>query len=191
MRSVKVVIAAVAGLVLLACNTGQPRIYKVAIDASPLGNLPATCYVNNELPNNQTRTTYTNLRLEQEWVIWDGVENKQYLDMGSVQFGLGDAAPVVVAELIEGTENVFSGSRTDTQLPDPNANNHSSVRTRTVTVAFDDQGTTPTGTITVLSNYTCTNCFPNETEADGNKSCTTQMKFVGHRVDTQRISVNE
>ena len=191
MRSMKVLFAASAAVLFLACNTGQPRIYKIAVDQSPILTLPPTCYSNNEIPGGTIRYQETNLRQDMEWVIWDGVEGKQYLDlqMGGGSFDLGDAAPITVAELIEGQDNVFVGTRTTSRLPD--ANNYSYVRTRTVTVTFEDQGATPKGTIDLVSNYTCTNCAQGETEQPGNKNCSTRMNFVGHRVDTQRISVNE
>lgn len=190
MRSLKVLLTAAAGLVLLACNTGQPRIYKVAVDNKPLLDLPQTCFSNNEIPAGSVRYNQENLFDEHEWTIWDGVEGKQYLDMGgTAHWQLGDSAPIVIDDLIEGKDDTFVGTRTSTRLAD--STGYTNSRTRTATVTFDDQGATAKGTLDLASSYTCTNCYDGETEQPGNKNCATKLTFVGRRVDTQRISVNE
>lgn len=192
MRSMMVLVSAVAAAAFLGCNGGQPRIYHVAIDKTPLLSLPQTCYSNNQIEGGSTRTTLTNWRDEAEWVIWDGTDGKQYLDMGSsTQFDLGDAESISVIGLIEGQDDTFVGTRTATRLPDNSGNNYSNVRTKTITVKFDNQGAAPTGTLDLVSNYTCTNCADGETEFPGNKTCNTRLNFSARRVDTQRISVNE
>ena len=182
MRSSIVLAIASAALALTACNTGQPRIYRVAVDPSPVLNLPPTCYSNNEIPGGTVRDSVTNWRSEFEWVIWDGVDGKQYLDLGEGEtFPLGDAAPISVYGIIEGQDNTFVGTETTSRLPDNN--NYSYVRTKTITVTFEDQGTSPKGTVDLVSNYTCTNCAQGETEQKGNKNCSTRLNFAGRRID--------
>lgn len=189
MRLVSVLFAAAAAA-LMACNGGQPTTFRVAIDESPRLALPPTCYANNELPAASTRHTLTNLRGEYDWIVWDGIDGKQYMSLGAVDFPLGDAAPIQLGsnEVIEGTEGLFVGTRTSTRLPDPNNNNYSNVRTRTVTVSWDNMGTSPTGTLDLVSNYTCTSCAPGETEQPGNKNCSTRMTWSGRRIDLERVA---
>jgi hypothetical protein len=188
MRSINVLSAAVAAVALLACNSGQPTTYRVAVDESPRLALPPTCFANNEIPGGTERSTVNNLRTEYNWNLWDGVDGKQYLDLGTASFPLGHAAPITIDDLIEGSDNVFVGTRTTTRLPD--TNNYSNVRTRTVTVTFENQGTSPTGTIDLVSNYTCTNCQQGETEQVGNKNCSTRLNWQARRIDVDRISVH-
>ncbi len=190
MRSVSVLFAAAAAF-LMACNGGQPTTYIVAIDESPLGALPPTCYANNELPSSTTRQTYANLRGEYEWVVWDGIDGNQYLSIGGANFDLGHAAPIALDtnEVIEGKDNLFAGSRTSTRIPEQGTG-YSFVRTRSITVSFDNQGTSPTGTIDLSSNYVCTNCAQGETEQVGNKNCSTRMSWAGRRVDVDRMAVH-
>ncbi len=191
MRSMKFLAVAAATVALFGCNTGQPRINGVAVDVSPLFALPATCFSNNEIVGGSQRATVTNWRSETDWVIWDGVnaagETKQYLDLGEGQtFQLGDADPVTVIGVIEGADNVFMGNQQVTRLPDANNNNYSNVRTKTITVTFEEQGTSPKGTIDLVSNYTCTNCAPGELEQPGNKTCSARLNFVGRRIDVDQ-----
>lgn len=189
MRSMKFLAVAAAAVALFGCNTGQPRIYRVAVDESPLRTLPPACFSNNEIVGGTERETVTNWREETEWVIWDGVnsagDTKQFLDLGEGQsFPLGDAQPVTVVGVIEGADNVFVGTQTVSLLPD--ANNYSNVRTKTITVTFEEQGAAPKGTIDLVSNYTCTNCAMGETEQKGNKNCSTRLNFVGRRIDVSQ-----
>lgn len=190
MRSVKLLMVGAIAAVALACNN-QPRIYRVAIDSTNLNALPVTCWVDNKPPDTAERLQINNIRQELEWAIWDGVEGKQYLDMGpNTSFGLGHAEPVAISDLIEGQDNTFTGTETRTRLPDPNdfPANRSYVRTKSVTVTFADQSASPTGTIQVNSAYTCTNCRDRELETVGNKTCATSLSFVARRIDAQQIT---
>lgn len=191
MRSMMLLATAAAAVALFGCNSGQPRIYHVAVDPTPLLSLPASCFANNSTEMNTSRTTISNWRSEYEWVIWDGADGKQYLDLGgSTHFDLGDAQPVDVIGLIEGQDGTFVGSETRVHL-DTNNSGYTNTRTKSLTVTFEDQGAAPKGTLDLVSNYTCTNCADGETEMPGNKNCSTRLTFSGRRVDTQRISVNE
>ncbi|MBX5484212.1 MAG: hypothetical protein IRZ16_20490 [Myxococcaceae bacterium] len=182
MRSSIALAVAATAVALSACNTGQPRIYRVAVDLSPVLNLPPTCFSNNEIPGGTVRQSVTNWRGEYEWVIWDGVDGKQYLDLGEgATFDLGDAAPISVVGVIEGQDNTFVGTETISRLPDNN--NYSYVRTKVITVTFNDQGASPTGTVDLNSSYTCTNCADGETEQPGNKNCSTRLNFTARRID--------
>ncbi len=156
---------------------------------SPVLSLPNTCYSNNELPAADTRHIHTNLRSEYEWVVWDGVDGKQYLSMGEVNFPLGHAMAIQLGrdEVIEGTDGLFAGTRTQTRNPEQGTN-YSYVRTRTLTVNWENMGTSPNGTIDLVSNYVCNNCSPGESELPNNKNCSTRLTWSGRRIDVERIA---
>lgn len=193
MRSMKFLMAAAAAFAVMGCNAGQPRIYRVAVDESQLKNLPANCYVDNSAPGTTTgsiRESDTNIRSEYEWVVWDGVEGKQYLDVGnSAHWEMGDARSIDASgDLIEGENNVFNWSRTDTQNGD---NGYSAVQNLSAVVTFEDLSATAKGTLSLTSKFDCNNCGDLQ-NTKGFRTCgPLSLNFAGRRVDTQRISVNE
>ncbi len=180
MRAVKIAVVFAALVGAVGCNTGQPRTYRIAIDASPLGSLPPSCYRNNTVST--LRTIGTNLRAETQWVVWDGVENKQYLDIGNFSVTMGDAERVDVGDMIEGQDRVFSGQLVEQKLPDPNSQ-YTYTKTLSLTISFEDMSATAKGTIDANSQYTCTSCVNN----DNKVNCAVKLNFVGRRVDTQYI----
>ncbi len=182
MRAVKFAIAAAMVAGLVGCNTGQPRIYRIAIDNSPLTSLPPSCYQNNTVST--LRSIGTNLRSETQWTVWDGVENKQYLDVGSLSIKLGQADSVTVGSMIEGADKVFSGQLVEQKLPDPNSQ-YTYTKTLSLIVSFDDMGAAPKGTIEVSSQYTCTSCNNN----DNKVNCAAQLAFTGRRVDASNTAI--
>ncbi|MBI3182024.1 MAG: hypothetical protein HYZ28_07750 [Myxococcales bacterium] len=174
-------VAVLAVLGAIGCNTGQPRTYRIAIDPSPLASLPPSCYRNNTVST--LRVIGTNLRSETQWVVWDGVENKMYLDTGGLSVTMGDAETVKVGSMIEGQDRVFSGQYVEQKLPDPGSQ-YTYTKTLSLIVTFDDMGPAPKGTIDASSQYTCTQCNNN----DNKVNCAAKLNFVGRRVDTQYIS---
>src|SRR5262249_19594899 len=144
--------------VLAACNGGQPRIYKVAMDMSPLSPVrDASCYYNQAAPTNVTETT--NLRAEQQWVVWDAVGDKgaplQYLDCGEQKFTMGNSPALDFAGAIETEQpGTFVGTARSTRTFGNNL--YTEVRNTTIDVTFNDQGPSPTGTMTLRSEYGCT-----------------------------------
>ena len=185
-----VLMAAAAMVVLVGCNSGQPRIYRVAVDVSPAKTVQnPSCYKANAVPGGTV--SETNLRVEQQWVIWDGVEGKQYLDMGRQQFKLGDSPTINFAELIEGQTGVFTGQRVENdQVTIPNVVSYNQVRQTIITVNFNDLGASPTGTINLQSSYACQpqgSCPMDTTVADP-RSCTVPLNFVARRIDVSRIA---
>jgi hypothetical protein len=186
------VIAVIASAGLLACNAGQPRIYKVAVDLSPATPVrDATCYFNQAVPVNVVDTT--NLRSDQQWVIWDAVNSTgqavQYLDCGEQQAHLGNSPVIDFTSAIETTTSgTFVG--TERQSETFGNNQFTQVRNATITVNFADEGATPTGTMTLHSEYACTpmnNC-PMETATSDFHSCSVSLNFTARRIDTSRIS---
>jgi hypothetical protein len=187
MRALKIVFAAAVAVVAVGCNAGQPRIYQLAIDGSPLTSLPPTCYLGNTI--NPIRDIQTNLRSDQRWTIWDGVEGKQYLDIGTYAVQLGGADPVTGMGMIEGSDRSFSGQKITQGLPgqpgkDPN---YTFTKTLSLVVTFDDLGASPKGTIAASSKYTCTNCGTN----NDNKvaDCSANLPFVSRRIDASNMNI--
>jgi hypothetical protein len=173
MNSVKILGAVAAILVTSGCNSGQPRIWRVAYDTSGFVFVEQPqCYISKRLP--QAGTAQTNYRRDANWVVWDGVTDasgrpKQYLDIGNPSFKLGDAPRVVVEDAIEGdaAERDFRASR-ETRNFGPaacNATNLAScgqtvrnaIETRTgeVTVTWESYNPASTGLIKVKSTYRC------------------------------------
>ena len=77
--------AAALAVALAACNSGQPRTYRIALDMTPVRYITdSKCYKNNVVPAPNESTA--NLFDEQQWVIWDGASQDgsplQFLDFG-------------------------------------------------------------------------------------------------------------
>ena len=133
----------------------------------------------------------TNLRVEEQWVIWDGVEGKQYLDMGHQQYKLGDSPTINFAELIEGSAGQFTGQRVENdQVTIPNVVSYNQVRQTILTVAFNDLGASPTGTMSLSASYACqpSGSCPNDNTVADPRSCVVPLNFVARRIDTSRIA---
>lgn len=94
MRSMKLVALGALSLVaLVGCNNGQPRIYRVAVDETPVKTIAVpSCFRNNNLPAGRGNITEQNYRSEDEWVIWQGVDATEYLDLGTQMWRLGASA---------------------------------------------------------------------------------------------------
>lgn len=184
MRCLMLATAALA-VGMISCGGGQPRTYKVAINQTALAALPTSCYRTNNAPQNTTAVTSG--FVDSEWTIWDGPADKQYLDIGTNTWVLGDANAVVTGtasnvnpnnptlpSLIEGSQKTFTEQRVFTR----NTVSPAEVDTRSVTVTFDDvPGDTAKGHIDVSSHYTCSNC--------GLPSCDASLPFVGRKINAQ------
>src|SRR5439155_1284544 len=115
---------------------------KVAVDRSAVSPVrDATCFYNQAVPTNVTDTT--NLRSEQQWVIWDAVNSAgqavQYLDCGTQQEHLGNSPAINFGEIIETTTaGTFVGTSRSSQTFGNNT--FTQVRNATITVTFIDEG---------------------------------------------------
>jgi hypothetical protein len=188
MRS-SVFFAVVALAALSGCNNGQPRIYRVSLDTTPLRTIAdPSCYKNGQLSNNQETTS--NFREEHQWVIWDSGDGKQYLDIGTQHYKLGDSPDINIGDVIEcgaSCTGTFQGARTLTN-PFPGVQNTTETRQTSITVAFNDEGAAPAGTVQLRAQYACVgNCPPPQNSAPDAVSCATQMSFEARRIDTSRI----
>lgn len=198
MRSMKLVVLSALSLFALAgCNSGQPRIYRVAIDRSAIVGLNnPSCFVNNILPSNGgSLVQEQNYRTEQEWVIWGGVDQKEYLDIGEYKERLGNSPQITVNELIEGTNKSFSALR-NTQ--DQHGGQYNEVRGEQISIKFDDYSFSPTGTIGLSAQYACVNQQSNCPRAENVQSpvtgdsdaasCSATLPFVARKIDADQIT---
>jgi hypothetical protein len=192
MHSIKTLVAALASLaVLAACNNGQPRLYKVAVDMSALSPVTdSTCYFNNMAPN--AAVTTTDLRTEQQWVVWDASDTDgkplQYLDPGEQRAKMGNSPSIDFHDTIETTTpGTFTGTIRSTQTF---GMLYTETRQGTLAVAFSDQGASPTGSITFRSEYDCSamsGTCPMDNPSSDFHSCSVTLPFTSRRIDASRI----
>ncbi len=191
MRSMKLVaLSALASLGLFGCNGGQPRIYRVAIDETPIRTIAVpSCFRNNNLPAGRGNITEQNYRSENEWVIWTGVEQTEYLDLGTQVYKLGDAPDIRVNDLIEGTDKTFSALRNEQK---PIQDFYTEARQTQISVKFDDYSFSPKGTISLNSQYACikgrNDCPVGDASPQDAASCSSSLNFVARRIDAQHIT---
>jgi hypothetical protein len=191
MRSMKLVaLGALSLLSLVGCNQGQPRIYRVAIDETPMRTITTpVCFRNSAIPNGASSTTEQNYRTEEEWVIWNGVEQTEYLDIGKQTYTLGDAPTIDVSDIIEGSEKSFSALR---NVQKANGDQYTEGRRTQIAVKFNDYSFAPTGTVSLSAEYACAkgraNCPQGVDAPDDAASCTAQLAFVARRIDVQQLT---
>ncbi|MFO0597391.1 MAG: hypothetical protein U0228_18930 [Myxococcaceae bacterium] len=186
-----VVLAALSLLAFAGCNTGQPRLYRVAVDMTPIRTIAVpSCFRNNNLPAGRGNITEQNYRSEDEWVIWTGVQQTEYLDLGTQTFNLGDAPTIRVNDLIEGTDKSFAALRNEQK---PIATDYTEARQTQIAVKFDDYSFSPVGTINLNAQYACirgmTDCPTGNASPPDAASCTSQVNFVARRIDAQQLTV--
>jgi hypothetical protein len=165
--------AAVMTVGMMGCGE-QPQYYRVSIDRSPLGSMPSSCYSSGTAPTPTDQTT--NVVDVAQWVLWDGVEGQKYLQVGDINYPLGDArVDIDVSDAIVSTEDAdkptFTVQRTQTG---PN-------RVSRATYTLDKAGDTLEGSIAL--SYECsgtTGCAPN---------CNASLRFVGRRLTAEPMVV--
>ena len=177
MKILRPLVPVLAALPLLGgCGGSQARVYRIAVDPAPLLNLPTTCYRNNA--TQYDKVTWTNYKLQYDLAIWDGVDGKSILDMGNPTFQLGQAVPVVVKAPIEGSANVYTATLKEETLPAAN-DPFTDVTTTVVTVAFTELGAAARGTLSLRSEYSCTNCSNNNNQV---AKCEVTLPFTGRQL---------
>lgn len=188
-------LALAAAFVVTACNTGQPRIYRVALNTAPMRNISdPSCFKANMVPGS-SGLTESNLFVEQQWVIWDATGTDadmtpmQFIDVGHQAFKMGDSPAVDFDELI-GTTNAgtFTGQRVQSSsVP----NSYIEVRQTILTVTFSDTGAAPTGKLAADAKYECVSqgapC-PSSAFVSDPKSCRVELPFSARRIDVSRIA---
>lgn len=188
-----------AAIALCACNPGQPRVYRIALDTTPAGNIvDGNCFKNGMLatPNESTSNLFT----EEQWVIWDGVLSDgtpvQYLDFGTQAYKLGHSPAISFNELIRSysgvNPGVFVGQRLISNVTPSGGGSYVQTATTIITATFSDLGVSPSGTLQLDSRYACTalggGTCPNETFVTDPKSCATSLPFSARKIEVSRIA---
>lgn len=196
MRSMKLAaLGALALLSLVGCSQGQPRLYRVAIDETPVRTIAVpSCFRNNNLPSGRGNFAESNFRSEEDWVIWNGIDQVEYLDLGSQVRKIGDAPEIRINDLIEGTDKTFKASRNEQT---PISDQWTEVRQTQVTVKFNDYSAVPSGVITLTAQYAClknrndcpgTGNTPSDLAPPDGASCNADLAFVARRIDVQQLT---
>lgn len=171
MRSMKWAVAAVAASSLLGCGNSQPSIYRVAVQPVVV---PTTCY--RTAPTGTPDTT-TNIVDEKQWVIWEGVDNKFYLEPGTINYPLGESQRVNIGgDAIEGGKQDKQYVFTTVRTQNVSANE---VYTTSATYTFDELGKTLKGTLSLHSNCAGSNC-------NGTPTCDVTTNFSGRQISGDR-----
>lgn len=177
MRSISWAVAVVAAGSLLGCEGSQPAIYRVAVE--PVSqHVPTTCYRANQAP--AAPDTTTNIVDQQEWVVWEGLDDTVYLEPGAINYILGQAQRVVInGDAIQGTKAdgkyTFTTERTQTDSA-------TEVYTTSATYTIDKLGDTLEGTLALHSHCTGADC-------NNIPTCDVSVKFAGRKIKTDQISV--
>lgn len=180
MRSMKWAVAAVVASGLLGCGGSQPSIYRVAIDRLTVANLPVACYRAGQAPTTIPDKT-TNMVDEEQWVFWEGVEDVSYLDIGSINYGMGQAQTVSIAgDSIEGGkdddgEYVFKAERVETDSA-------TEIYTTSATYTIEKLGATMEGSLLLRSACAGADC-------GGTPTCEVSLNFVGRKIKTDQLSL--
>ena len=183
-------VGALSLLSLAGCLQGQPRLYRVAVDATPVRTIAVpSCFRNNNLPAGRGNITEQNYRSEDEWVVWNGVDQTEYLDLGTKSWNLGDSPTIRVSDLIEGTDKTFSALRNEQK---PIADQYTEARQTQVSVKFTDYSAVPVGTISLNSQYACikgrNDCPVGDLSPQYAASCSSSLNFTARRIDVQQIT---
>jgi hypothetical protein len=144
----------------------QPRYYRVAIDTAPLSQLPSSCYTSGVVPPERT----TNVVEVGQWILWDGVEERKYLQVGDIDYELGDAYRLRISDgdaLVSTGEEDKLTFTTERFLFNP-------TRTFRAIYTFDELGESPEGTLSLSSQCTGTGC--------NQPNCEATLTFVGRRL---------
>lgn len=177
MRSITWAVAVMAASSLLGCENSQPTLYRVAVE--PVAqHVPTTCYRANQAPTNTD--TATNIVDQQQWVVWQGVDDTVYLEPGVINYTLGQAQRVVITgDAIQGTQAdgkyTFTTERTQ-------ADSETEVYTTSATYTIDKLGDTLEGILALHSHCTGDDCANIPT-------CDASVTFAGRKIDTDQISL--
>lgn len=179
MRSIKWAVAVVAMGGLLGCGGPQPSIYRVAVERLTVQNVPSTCYRSGQAPTAPFPDVSTNLVDEQQWVIWEGVEDTSYLETGGVDYGLGQAQDVSIGgDAIQGGKEddnwVFTSTRTLTESA-------TEVYTTSATYTIESLGETLEGSLALNSACAGADC-------GGTPSCNVTLRFVGRKIKVDQLT---
>ncbi|HEX8441778.1 hypothetical protein [Archangium sp.] len=162
---------------LLGCGQ-QPKYYRVAIDQGPLRSLPSSCYAAGATPPPSSN----NLVDVQQWVLWDGVEDRKYLQVGDIDYTLGSSYGVeipgdAVVSTGDGDKTTFVAEQTAST---PSTSTSPATRTARATYTFDKEGMTIEGTLALSATCVGTGCDRDR------PNCEASLRFTGRQVDADQ-----
>jgi len=179
MRSLKWAVAVVAVSGLLGCGNSQPSIYRVAVQRLTAENTPSSCYRTGQAPTTIPDKS-TNLVDQQQWVVWEGLEEAVYLEPGTLNYAMGQAERVAIsADAIQGAKAdgtyTFTSERTQTDSA-------TEVYTTSATYTVDKLGSTLEGSLALHSHCTGADCA-------GAPTCDITLTFSGIKIDADQLSL--
>jgi hypothetical protein len=179
MRSLKWAVAVVAATSFLGCGGNQPSIYRVAVQRLTAENTPSSCYRTGQAPTTIPDKA-TNLVDQQQWVVWEGVEDAMYLEPGALNYAMGQAERVVIsADAIQGAKTdktyTFASERTQTDSA-------TEVYTTSATYSIDKLGSTLEGSLTLHSQCAGADCAASPT-------CDITLTYSGIKIDADQLSL--
>jgi hypothetical protein len=179
MRSIKWAVAVVAASSLMGCGNSQPSIYRVAVQRLTQESFSSSCYASGQAPTTITDKS-TNLVDQQQWVVWEGVEDAVYLEPGALNYSMGQAESVrLSADAIQGTKAdgkyTFSSDRTQID---------SSTETHTTSASWtiDKLGSTIEGSLLLRSQCAGTGC-------NFTTPCEVTLTYSGIKIDADQFSL--
>jgi hypothetical protein len=174
LRSTLCVVTAVVAGGLMGCGEPQ-KYYRVVVDRSPLNNLPSSCYPNNTPPTQPQPTS--NLQDVQQWILWDGLEGRKYLEAGAINYSLAgtnlNIGNDAIVSTAEADKTTFVAERTDIEPG----------RTYRATFTFDNEGGLFQGNViegSIALSYTCT---PTGAFTCNRPNCDATLRFSGRQVE--------
>lgn len=176
----KIILAALATLTLAACGGSNPRVYLVAVDQQAIapGTAPTSCNNDQVSP---TKDVYTNLRAGTEWELWDGVDGKQFLDIGATFTGLTGMG------LIEGDGKDFNGTYQSTFI-DPDKNGNTYTTNQNVAINFSELGAAAQGTVSRSVTRTCS--FADQGFCDGTNTKAFSCAYGAQPIVGRQVAVD-
>lgn len=178
MRSLKWAAAVVAATSFLGCGGNQPSIYRVAVQRLTTENIPSTCYRTGQAPTTIPDKS-TNLVDQQQWVVWEGVEDAVYLEPGALNYTMGQAERVVIsADAIQGAKAdgkyTFETVRTLTDSA-------TEVNTTSAIFTVDKLGGTIEGSLALRSQCAGADC-------NSSPTCDITLTYSGIKIDADQFS---
>lgn len=175
-------LSAVMASAFSGCGGVQALIYRIAYDKAKLAAAAQpTCYNNNQLPMTNGTGSSVNLKDEGQWVLWDA-EGKQYLDVGTQNYDMGDAPAVSITQLIEGVGDKSFAGKKSSQATQGGISTSVEINYK---VTFELLGGTAKGKINISSAYRCSGTGCNPSQLD----CAAETDFIGRRVDAQQMQI--
>lgn len=190
MRVIRLLAVAAVAMAAVGCGGNQPRIYRVALDKTKAESVQdAACFKMQAVSGNSV--TETNLRTEQQWVVWDGASPNQYLDFGQQSYKLGDAPEITFSDLVLGQSNTFTAQRVTNTQGQGIGGQFVQVRQTVITVAFNDMGAAPTGTMALQSSYACqpASACPTDMQVPDPRSCKVTLDWVARHIENDRTAL--